>query len=199
MNFAVFASGNGTNLQAIINAIKKRAIQARLALVVSDNPKAYALERARRARIKSVVINPKDFFDRDSFDKAIVEYLKNEKIDFIVLAGFMRILSEFFIERYPRKILNIHPALLPAFKGAHAIKDAFDYGAKVTGVTVHFIDAKVDNGPIILQETLIIQKKDTLAVLESKIHKIEHRLYPRAINLLAQKRLKISGRKVKIV
>ena len=199
MNFAVFASGNGSNLQAIINAVKKRVIKANIALVVSDNPKAYALERALRARIKSVVINPKDFFDRESFDRAVIEYLKKEKIDFIVLAGFMRILSPLFIEAYPKKILNIHPALLPAFKGAHAIKDAFDYGAKITGVTVHFVDSKVDNGPIILQEPVGIHKKDTLAALENKIHKVEHRLYPQAINLFAQKRLKISGRTVKIV
>lgn len=199
MNFAVLASGNGTNLQAIINAVKKGTLKANLKLVASDNPNAFALVRARKAKIKSVVINPKDFFDRESFDKALLDYLREEKIDFIVLAGFMRILSPLFINAYSYKILNIHPAILPGFKGAHAIKDAFDYGTKITGVTVHFVDAKVDHGPIILQEAVAIHPKDTLAALESKIHKIEHAIYPKAINLFAQKRLKLSGRKVKII
>ena len=200
MNFAVFASGNGTNLQAIIDAIKKKVIRgANLSLVVSDNPKAYALKRAVRAKIKSVVIDPKEFSAREDFDREVERHLEMEKIDFIVLAGFMRILSPYFIERYHHRILNIHPTLLPAFKGAHAIRDTFQYGVKVTGVTVHLVDDKVDHGPIILQESLKINSADTLATLEKKIHRIEHKIYPKAINLFSCGRLKIAGRKVKII
>jgi len=198
MNFAVFASGKGTNLQAIIGAVKKGKIKANLSLVISDNSGAYALKRAKKAGVKAVIINPKDFFGKQSFDEALIVCLQKEKIDFIVLAGYMRILSPFFVRRFRRKILNIHPAILPAFIGAHAIKDVFDYGAKVAGVTVHFADEKVDHGPIILQEAVTIGPHDTLATLEEKIHNIEHKIYPKAIDLFARGRVKVSGRKTKI-
>ena len=196
MNFAVFASGNGTNLQAIINAFKKGKIKAKLSCVVSDNPNAFALKRAKKEKIKTLIVEPKNFSDRESFDRGVVNLLKKEQIDFIVLAGFMRILSPFFIQQYPQKILNIHPALLPSFRGAHAIKDAFEYGVTTTGVTVHFVDEKVDNGPIILQEAVKINPKGTLKTLEKKIHSIEHKIYPHAIDLFARGRIKTSGRKV---
>jgi len=199
MNFAVLVSGRGTNLQAIIDAVKNRRIKAHLKLVVSDKKNAYALIRSRKAGIKNIFIDPACFKDREYFDRELVKNFKNEKIDFIVLAGFMRILSPYFIRTFKNKILNIHPALLPAFKGAHAIKDAYTYGAKITGVTVHFVDEKVDHGPIILQESLAINPKDSLSALEVKIHAVEHRLYAQAINLFARKQLKISGRKVKIL
>ena len=199
MRFAVFASGNGTNLQAIIHAVKKGKIKARLALVVSDNPQAYALRRAQKAKVKSLIMSPKDFFHRDDFDSALLTSLRKEKIDFIVLAGYMRILSRGFVRSFRHKILNIHPALLPSFKGAHAIADAFHSSAKTTGVTVHFVDEKVDHGPIILQEAVEISPRDTLKTLEEKIHAIEHRLYPEAIDLFARRRLNITGRKVKIL
>lgn len=197
-NFAVFASGYGSNLQAIINAVKNGKIRARLALVVSDNQSAYALVRAKRARIKSVYINPNNFPKREAFDGEVLKHLRKEKIDFVVLAGFMRILSAVLLRAYPNKILNIHPALLPKFKGAHAIQDAYDSGAKITGVTVHFIDDKVDHGPIVMQESLAIRPKETLKVLEQRIHKIEHRIYPEAIDLLARGRLAVKGLQVKI-
>ena len=199
MNFAVFASGNGSNLQAIIHALGKGEIKAHLSLVFSNNPKAFALERANRAGIKTLVLNPNDYMNRQSFDREIMVHLKEEKIDFIVLAGYMLLLSPFFIKKYPHKILNVHPSLLPAFKGTHAIKDAFFYGAKTTGVTIHFVDDKMDHGPIILQEALRIKETDTLEILEQKIHSVEHRLYPKAIDLLAQGNLKVEGRKVFLV
>lgn len=198
MKFAVFASGHGTNLQAIIDAVKKGKIKAQLALVISDNPKAYALKRARKARIKSVFINPRVFTDRKSYDRQMLKYLRCEKIDFVVLAGFMRILSEGFVRRYQGKILNIHPALLPAFRGSEAIAEAFKYGVKVTGVTVHFVDVKVDSGPVIFQEAVGVKSDDTLATLAEEIHKVEHRIYPQAIDLFARGRLQIKGRKVLI-
>ena len=198
MTFAVFVSGFGSNLQAIIDAVKKKQIKADLSLVVSDNPQSYALKRAFKAKIKTVIVNPKDFFNKETCDGAIIACLKREKIDFIVLAGYMRILSPLFIKNYKNYILNIHPALLPAFKGAHAIKDAFDFGVKVTGVTVHFVDEKVDHGAIIFQEAILVKPADTLASLEKRIHSMEHRLYPKAIDLFARKKIKVSGRKVRI-
>lgn len=198
MRFAVLASGNGSNLQAIIQAVKKGSIKAQLAVVVSDNPKAFALKRALAAGIATSVAEPKNFKTREAFDKAILKELKDFSIDFVVLAGYMRILSPLFVRAYKNKILNIHPALLPAFKGAHAIRDAFDYGVKVTGVTVHLVDEKVDNGPIIFQEPVKVQPKDSLKTLEERIHKVEHKLYPKAIALLIQKTLSMQGRKIKL-
>lgn len=199
MNFAVLASGNGSNLQAIIAAVKAKKIKANLALVLSDKTDAFALVRARKAKIPAVVINPKDFSDKESFDRAMVEQLRQSDVDFVILAGFMRILSVYFIKSFPNKILNIHPSLLPAFKGAHAIQDAFDYGVKVTGVTVHFVDEQIDHGAIILQEAVKILPKDTLKTLEQRIHRVEHALYPRVINIFATGRLKIQGRLVRIM
>lgn len=199
MNFAVLVSGQGTNLQVIINALKQRKIKARLAVVISDRKNAFALKRSQKAKIKSVFVNPEDFPDREAFDRELIRTLEREKVELIVLAGFMRVLSPLFIRKYHHKVINIHPALLPAFRGAHAIADSFHYGAKVTGVTVHFVDEKIDHGPIILQESLEIKPQDTLARLERRIHSIEHRLYPRAIDLLVRGKLRIDGRKVKIL
>jgi phosphoribosylglycinamide formyltransferase 1 len=196
MNFAVLASGRGGNLKAIIEAVKKGAIKADLKLVISDKKDAYALEHACQAQISAVFINPKDFQDRESFDRAIVERLHASQIDFVVLAGYMRLVSDYFIGQYPDKILNIHPSLLPDFKGMHAIKEAFDAKVTVTGPTVHFVVREVDSGPIILQEPVRVAPQDTLESLEEKIHQAEHRIYPKAIDLFARGKLKIEGRKV---
>ncbi|MCM8779703.1 MAG: phosphoribosylglycinamide formyltransferase [Candidatus Omnitrophica bacterium] len=198
-NIAVFCSGNGTNLQAIIDAVKAGKLKVNIALVISDNKEAYALKRAEDAKIKNIFIDPTGFTKKADFEKEIIKNLEPEKIDLIVLAGFMRILSADFVRRFKNTIINIHPALLPAFKGAHAIKDAFLYGVKVTGVSVHFVDEEMDHGPIILQRALEIEDADTLESLEAKIHKIEHQLYPEAIRLFAEGKLKIEGRRVKIL
>ncbi|MBN1354106.1 MAG: phosphoribosylglycinamide formyltransferase [Candidatus Omnitrophica bacterium] len=199
MNIAVFVSGNGTNLQAIIDAVSCGDIRATIAIVVSDNKSAYALTRARKAGIETFVLDPKDFKSKEDYDKEIIKELEKKDIDLVVLAGFMRLVSAVFVKKYENRIMNIHPSLLPSFKGTHAIKDAFDYGAKKTGVTVHFVDDKLDHGPIILQEAVDVNKEDTIHTLEEKIHKIEHRLYPEAIRLFAEQKLKIDGRKTKIV
>ena len=148
MNFAVLASGRGSNLKAIIEAVKSGSIKAHLKVVISDKKDAQALEHARAAKISTAFIDPKDFNDRESYDRAVVERLGEFKIDFVVLAGYMRLLSSYFIRQYPDKILNIHPSLLPAFKGSHAIKDAFDYGVKITGPSVHFVWDELDAGEI---------------------------------------------------
>jgi len=186
MNFAVFASGYGGNLQAIIDAVKKKKIKAGLELVFSDKAGAFALKRAQKSKIPILCIDPKDFSSREEFDKAVLAQLERHKVDFIVLAGYMRLLSGHFIRQYHGKILNIHPALLPSFKGVHGIRDAFAHGVKVTGVTVHFVIEDVDAGPIIAQESVAVRPKDTLASLEARIHKAEHRLYPQAIDLFAR-------------
>ncbi|MCA9409133.1 MAG: phosphoribosylglycinamide formyltransferase [Candidatus Omnitrophica bacterium] len=197
--FAVFVSGSGTNLQAIINAVQKKAITAELALVFSNKKKVMALKRAEAAGIKTLALERKNYATNQSYERDIVIQLKEEKIDFIVLAGYMKILSPFFIKKFPNKILNVHPSLLPSFKGKQGIKDTFTYGAKVAGVTIHFVDDKMDHGPIIMQEGFKVPEDETLETLERKIHKVEYKIYPQVIQLFVQGRLKIRGRKVKIL
>lgn len=198
MNIAVFASGRGTNFGAIIRAIKSGKIKANLSLLVCDNPKAGAIGRAKRAGIKVALAKREVFANKEDFEAKIIAHLEENKIDLIVLAGFMRLLSPEFVSKYQGHILNIHPALLPSFRGTEGIKDAFEYGVKVTGVTVHFVDEKIDHGPIILQKEVKIEEDDTLETLEKKMHKIEHRLYPEAVRLYLEGRLRIEARKVKI-
>jgi phosphoribosylglycinamide formyltransferase-1 len=199
MKFAVFVSGNGSNLQAIIDAVSAGEITAELALVVADREDAFGLQRAEKAGIKTMVFNPKNYTNPQSVDRDIVANLKQQGIDFIVLAGYMKILTEFFVKEFPRKILNIHPSLLPSFKGMNGIKDAYTYGVKQTGVTVHFVDEKMDHGPIIAQESIKVQENDTVESLEDKIHKIEHRIYPKAIQLFVEDRLRFKGRRVEVL
>lgn len=196
MNFAVLASGHGGNLQAIINAVKKNKIKADLKLVVSNKADAFALERAKQAGIAGLYIDQNHFANREAFDRKVLQYLKEFDIDFVVLAGYMRLLSPHFIKAYPNKILNIHPALLPSFKGVQGIRDAFDYGVKVTGVTVHFVVEEMDAGAIIAQEIVRVVPKDTLKTLSAKVHKAEHRLYPVVIDLFSRGKLKLIGQKV---
>ena len=198
MNIAVLCSGSGTNLQAIIDGVKTGYIPAKITLVVSDNKNALALERAKKAGIETFVLDKKDFKGREAFDKEIVRNLKAKDIGLVVLAGFMRLLSPYFIKEYKNKIMNIHPALLPAFKGTEGIKDALEYGAKVTGPTVHFVDEELDHGPIILQRAVEIRGDDTEASLLERVHTEEHKIYPEAIKLFAEGRIKMEGRKVKI-
>ena len=198
MNIAVFASGRGTNFSAIIRATKLGKIKANLSLLVCDNPGAPAIGRAHRSGIKVARVLREDFATKKDFEDRIIQHLQENKIDLIVLAGFMRVLSPDFVAQYKNKIINIHPALLPSFKGTKSIKDAFEYGVKVTGVTVHFVDEQMDHGPIILQAPVKIEEDDTQESLEAKIHKTEHKLYPEAIRLYAEGKLKLEGRKVKI-
>jgi phosphoribosylglycinamide formyltransferase 1 len=197
---AVLVSGNGTNLQAIINAQAGNILgPCEVKLVISDRPGARALERAREAGIPVKVIEKRSDMSREGFDGLLREEIVREKIDLIVLAGFMRVLGEKFVREFKGKIMNIHPALLPCFKGTAAIRDAFDYGVKVTGVTVHFVDEGVDSGPIIAQKEVRIEESDTIEALEEKIHKAEHELYPEAIRAFSEGKLKIEERKVKVI
>jgi phosphoribosylglycinamide formyltransferase-1 len=196
MNIAVLCSGSGTNLQAIIDAVKKGAIPAKIAVVISDKRGAFALERARRAGIETLVLDKKAFKAREDFDREVIKALKKKDVGLVVLAGFMRLLSPHFIKEYKDRIINIHPALLPSFKGTHGIKDALEYGVKETGVTVHFVDEKLDHGPIILQRSVEVKEGDTEETLLGRVHAEEHRIYPEAIKLFVEGRLKIEGRKV---
>ena len=199
MKFAVFISGTGSNLQAIIHSVQQGVIKADLAMVISNRADAKGLKYAKTAGIPTAVFSPKDYTNKQSVDRDMVILLKKEGIDFIVLAGYMRILTAFFIKAYPDKILNVHPSLLPAFKGADAIKDAFTFGVKITGVTIHFVDEKMDHGPIIMQESVKVVDQDTLEDLAKRIHKAEHRIYPKSIALFVENRLKIVGRQVEIL
>ncbi|MGD9014555.1 MAG: phosphoribosylglycinamide formyltransferase [Candidatus Omnitrophota bacterium] len=196
MNIAVFASGRGTNFSAIARAVKKGKIPAHLSLLVCDNPKAAVIGKAKRAGVGVFLIKRSDFTSKRDFEDRIIQRLQEAGIDVIVMAGFMRMLSLEFVQRFKFKILNIHPALLPSFKGIQGIEDAFEYGVKVTGVTVHFVDEEMDHGPIILQAPVKIDEQETLVSLEAKIHKIEHKIYPQAVRLFVEGRLKIEGRKV---
>lgn len=199
MKIAILCSGNGTNLQAIIDSSRSGYIGADIAIVISNNKNAFALARAKETGIDMLVLDPKVFKTREEFDREIVKNLKMRNVELVCLAGFMRLMSPYFIKEYKNRIMNIHPALLPSFKGAHGVRDALDYGAKVTGATVHFVDEKLDNGPIILQKAVDIKEDDTEETLFERVHKEEHKLYPEAIRLFAKGRLKIEGRKVKIV
>lgn len=196
---AVFASGFGSNLQALIDYSKSNDLNGDIVLVFSNNKDAYALKRAEKNKIKAVFMDPATYGTREQYDGKIIELLEEEKIDLVVLAGYMFVLSHEFVCKFKNKILNIHPALLPSFKGAHGIKDAFEYGARVTGVTVHFVEEDLDSGPIILQEALNIYQDESLDGLEEKIHRIEHKIYPLAVKYFCEDRLKIDGRKVKIL
>jgi phosphoribosylglycinamide formyltransferase-1 len=196
MKIAVFASGNGSNFAAIARAIKRGELSCDLKLLVCDNPKARVIDKARRIGVEILLLDRGAYTSRRDFESAIISRLKKDKIDLIVLAGFMRLLSPEFVKFFHNRIINIHPSLLPAFKGAEGIHDAFAYGAKVTGVTVHFVDEHMDHGPIILQEAIPVKEKDTLGSLEARIHSLEHRLYPKAIRLFQEGKLKIRGRKI---
>ena len=198
MNIAVLCSGSGTNLQAIIDSVKSGYIPAKIALVVSDNKDAFALERARKAGIETLMLDKNDFKKREDFDREIVKNLKKKDVGLVVLAGFMRLLSAYFIKEYRHKIINIHPALLPSFKGTHGIKDALEYGAKVIGPTVHFVDEELDHGAIILQKAVDVNDGDTEETLLERVHAAEHKIYPEAIKLFAEGKIKMEGRKVKI-
>ncbi len=195
---AVFVSGFGSNLQAIIDYAGSNDLDGEIALVFSNKSDAHALERAKKHGIKTKFIDPKKFESREQFDLKVIELLKMEKIDLVVLAGYMFLFTTKFINEFKDKILNIHPSLLPSFKGIHGIKDAYEYGVKVTGVTVHFVEEDLDSGPIVLQEAVSIEQEDSLESLEEKIHKAEHKIYPEAVKYFCEDRLKIEGRRVRV-
>lgn len=216
---AVFCSGQGTNFQAILQAIRhrpladvasrrrgprayprgsirRRKLRARVAVMVTDNPSAGALEVARRFGIPTAVVERSRFPSRVAFEQALSREVDGAKARLVALAGFMRVLSPWFVGKYRGRILNIHPALLPAFPGAHGVRDALRHGVKVTGVTVHFADEEADHGPILLQEAVPVRTGETEESLLARLHRVEHRLYPAAIQLALDNRVRIQGRRV---
>lgn len=198
MEIAVLASGNGSNFQAIIDAsISGELPNVNIKLLVVNKKEAYAIERAKKHNIPYYLINSKNK-ERGEFDLEILNILKKNKIDIVVLAGFMRILSPNFVKQYPNKIINIHPSLLPLFPGAHAHRDAIESGATKSGCTVHFVDEGIDTGPIILQESVGIDKEDTEKTLAMKILPLEHKIFPKAIELLSSQKIKVNEGKVSI-
>lgn len=194
---AVLVSGRGSNLQAIIDNIEKGLLPSELAVVISDQTDAYALERARAHNIPAVLVSAKGYKNkREEYDALLVKELRERNVDLVCLAGFMRIITPVLIRAFPNRILNIHPSLLPAFPGLHVQKKALDHGVKFSGCTVHFVDEGMDTGPIIIQAVVPILDSDTEDSLSERILKQEHKIYSRAIQLFAEGRLKIEGRRV---
>jgi len=185
----VLVSGSGSNLRSIIDKLHRGPANIEIALVVSENKKAYGLTRAAEAGIPTAVFPMIDFEERVEHDLAMAAELERHEVDLVVLAGYMMLVTPAFLDRFPYKVINLHPSLLPAFPGGSPIEDTMDYGARVTGVTVHYVDEGADTGPIILQEAVEIQYNDTVESLRERIHEVEHRLMPRAIELIAAGRV----------
>ena len=195
----VLVSGRGSNLQAILDAIMAERLKAKIGVVISDNPEALALKRVSGFDIATAVIERRKFPDRSAFEQAIIRELELHHVELVALAGFMRILGGEFIGRFPGRIMNIHPALLPSFPGAHAHQDVLAYGVKISGCTVHFVDEGTDSGPIILQAAVPVLDGDTEEALGARVLEQEHIIYPRAIQLYCEGKLEIHGRHVRIL
>lgn len=196
LRLGVLVSGRGSNLQAIIDASEAGRIDAAVVIVISDVADAYALDRARAHGIEAAFIDPRQFETRESFDAAAIDVLRKRDVELVCLAGFMRILSPHFVREFRNRIMNIHPALLPAFPGLHVQRKALQHGAKYSGCTVHFVDEGTDTGPIIIQAVVPVLDEDTEESLSARILRYEHQIYPRAIQLFAEGRLEIRGRRV---
>ena len=192
----VLISGGGTNLQAIIDAIEAKRLDAAIKLVLSNKVDAYGLVRAKNHGIATEILDHRKYPSRETYDQAVVDLLRAHSVELVVLAGFMRLLSPIFVKAYSNRIMNIHPALLPSFPGLHVQKKAVEYGVRFSGCTVHFVNDECDEGPIIIQAVVPVFADDTEAKLAARILKEEHRIYPRAIQLYAEGRLRVDGRRV---
>jgi phosphoribosylglycinamide formyltransferase-1 len=198
LRLAVLVSGRGSNLQAILDAIEEGVLQAQVVGVVSDKPHPYAFERVEERDIPTVFVDPKQFSTREDYDAALAREVAGLHPDYVALAGFMRVITPVFLDAFPWRVVNIHPALLPSFPGLDAQGQAVEYGVCYSGCTVHFVDAGVDSGPIILQSVVPVYQDDTRDTLAERILVKEHLTYPAALQLLAEGRLKLEGRKVRI-
>lgn len=199
LRLAVLASGRGSNFEAILRACQAGELDAQINILISDKPDAAALDKARKAGIEACFINPRDYEDRDTYEKHLVNELRSHEVDLVVLAGYMRLVGKTLLQAYRWRILNIHPALLPSFPGLHAQRQALEYGVKVSGCTVHFVDEGMDTGPIILQATVPVLDDDTEDSLVARILTQEHRIYKQALQFLAQGRVYLEERKVIIL
>ena len=191
LNIGVLISGSGTNLQAIIDAIDAGKVNAKIVLVLSSRPDAYGLQRAEAAGIPTVALNRDVYADAHAANQRIADEMRAAGAEYLMMAGYMRKVGAEVLDAYPDKVVNLHPALLPSFVGAHAIQDAFNAGVKVTGITVHFANAEYDKGPIIAQKAVRVKEGDTLDALEARIHKAEHKLYPKVVGWIADGRVSI--------
>lgn len=196
LKVGVLVSGRGSNLQAILDASAAGHLSADVAVVLSDVPDAYALERARRHNVAALFEDPKAHPSREAFDKALIAHLERHRVDLVCLAGFMRLLTPAFVAHYRNRMMNIHPALLPAFPGLHVQRKALHHGVKFSGCTVHFVDEGTDTGPIVIQAVVPVLDDDTEEILSARILRYEHQIYPRAIQLYAEGRLRVEGRRV---
>lgn len=194
----VLCSGRGTNLQSIMAAVASGQIPAEIGIVLTDKPEAKALDRAEKAGLAHVCVDRRQCASKQEFEEKLVKALQEAGVTLVILAGFMRILSPYFVQKFKGRILNIHPSLLPSFGGAHAHRDVLAYGVKVSGCTIHFVDEGMDSGPIILQDTVPVLDDDTEDTLAARVLEKEHVLYPRAIELYLKDKLQIEGRQVKI-
>lgn len=191
----ILISGRGSNMMSIMDACERGEINGEIVLVVSNKKKAAGLEKAAERGYETLFISHKKFDSREAFDRAVVAELEHRQVDLICLAGFMRLLSNWFVRRFRNRIMNIHPALLPAFPGLDAQWQAADYGVKISGATVHFVDEKLDHGPIIIQRAVEAHDDDTGETLAERILKIEHKIYPEAVKLFCDDRIRVEGRK----
>ncbi|MCR5631324.1 MAG: phosphoribosylglycinamide formyltransferase [Atopobiaceae bacterium] len=198
LKLGVLISGSGTNLQALIDCINNGSLDATIELVVSSRPSAQGLKRAEAAGIQTLTLSKEIYADPLTADMVIASELKRMGVDYVVMAGYMRKVGMALLEAFPNRVLNIHPALLPSFRGAHAIQDAYDYGVKVTGVTVHLANFDYDRGPIIAQEPVFVQEGWGVDELEAAIHEVEHRLYPRVIQAIVEGRMHVEAGRVHI-
>jgi len=198
LSIGVLASGRGSNFQSIINSIETGYLKARIVLLITDNPNAYAIERARMHGIETLILIPKHYTSRNEYYRTVAHELKVREVGLVVLAGFMRIAGKPLIDAFRYRIINIHPALLPSFPGLHGQGQAVDYGVMISGCTVHFVDEGMDTGPIIIQAAVPSFYEDAEDALSARILKLEHRIFPEAIRLFAENRLEVIGRKVKI-
>lgn len=191
IKLGVLISGSGTNLQALIDAIAAGRLDASIELVVSSRPSAFGLKRAEAAGIQTLTLSKEIYADPMAADEVIATELRRAGVDYVLMAGYMRMVHDPILASFPNRVVNIHPALLPSFKGAHAIQDAFDYGVKVTGVTVHFANSDYDCGPIIAQRPVEVEEGWTVDQLEARIHEVEHEIYPHVAQLLAEGRVHV--------
>jgi phosphoribosylglycinamide formyltransferase-1 len=198
LRIGVLASGSGSNLQALIDASTNGTLPVEISCVICNNSDAFALQRASQHGIKALYLDHRLFKGREAYDTAIVAVLKENGVELVILAGFMRIITNVILDAFPMSVMNIHPALLPSFPGLHAQKQALEYGVKITGCTVHFVDAGTDTGPVIIQASVPVLEDDTEETLASRIQKEEHRIFPEAVRLYATGRLSVTGRTVHI-
>nr|WP_300093697.1 phosphoribosylglycinamide formyltransferase [Sedimentibacter sp.] len=203
LKIGVLISGSGTNLQSLIDNVENGQIDGKITVVISNKGDAYGLERARQHNIKAVFVDQKNYQDSEIYNEAVIKELKSNGVELVVLAGYLKILSRNFIDTYRNRIINIHPSLIPSFcgKGYYGLKvheAAVNYGVKISGATVHFVDEEADSGPIIIQETVKVDYKDTPEKLQKKVLKIEHKILPQAVKLFCEGRLDVVGRKVEI-